>query len=156
MNGRSNHAYADQMQDDKSKEDKAFESADKAFGSKAATSPMASLFAKPFKVPAIQEHTKKRVVQNHTEAPAQQSSGSGGDVNSILKMMTSTYAFEPLSKIAATPRTEIDVQQPNKQHIYAGLPPMMDSLSRRKYCHMNIELIIRPLNYLFTSIHLQI
>lgn len=131
MNGRGNHVYADQM--DKCKEEKPFESVDKPFGSKAATSPMASLFAKPFKVPAIQEHTKKRVVQIHTEAPAQQLPGSGGDVNSILKMMTST--FEPLSQIAATPRTEIEVQQSNKQHVYAGLSQMFPPC---KCCHSHL------------------
>lgn len=54
-------------------------------------------------------------------APPSTPSG-GGDVESILKMMTSTMA--PLSKIAATPRTELEVQQPSKQHVYAELPPL--------------------------------
>lgn len=54
-------------------------------------------------------------------APPSTPSG-GGDVESILKMMTSFTA--PLSKIAATPRTELEVQQPSKQHVYAELPPL--------------------------------
>lgn len=117
MNGR-NHTYPDQNED-KCKDEKPFENVEKPFNTKNASSPM-DLFAKPFKVPASQEHSKKRPT-NHMDmsiAPA----GSGGDVSDILKMMTASV--EPLSKIAATPRTEIEVQQPNKQHIYAGLPPI--------------------------------
>lgn len=77
----------------------------------------APVFAKPFKVPHQQDPiSKTRSNSNHTE-PIE----GGRDVESILKMMTST--LEPLTKIAATPRTEIEVQQPNKPYVYANLPP---------------------------------
>lgn len=47
---------------------------------------------------------------------------SGGDVEIILKMMTSMV--DPLSKIAATPRTDLAEVQPQKQHKYVELPPL--------------------------------
>lgn len=49
--------------------------------------------------------------------------GPGQNVESILKMMTTNY-LAPVSKIAATPRTEVAEQQPSKQHVYAELPPL--------------------------------
>lgn len=63
---------------------------------------------------------------------------SGGDVESILKMMTSTMA--PLTKIAATPRTEVEVQQPSKQHVYAELPPLFKPPSKPGMSHKPIQI----------------
>lgn len=79
------------------------------------------LFAKPFKVPPQHDtHIKSRSMANHIETPSTPTDG-GRDVESILKMMTST--LEPLTKIAATPRTEIEDKQPNRSYVYANLPP---------------------------------
>lgn len=79
------------------------------------------LFAKPFKVPPHHDtHLKSRSMANHIETPSTPTDG-GRDVESILKMMTST--LEPLTKIAATPRTEIEDKQPNRSYVYANLPP---------------------------------
>lgn len=44
------------------------------------------------------------------------------DVESILKMMTSTV--DPLSQIAATPRNEIIEMVSQRQHKYVDLPPL--------------------------------
>lgn len=81
------------------------------------------VFAKPFKIPTQPDHliTKGRV-QNTLDHSSSHTDG-GKDVESILKMMTST--LEPLTKIAATPRTDIDVQTPNKPYVYANLPPLL-------------------------------
>ncbi|XP_055308289.1 AF4/FMR2 family member lilli-like isoform X2 [Sitodiplosis mosellana] len=80
------------------------------------------LFAKPFKVPPHHDtsHSKNRSMPNHVDTPSTPTDG-GRDVESILKMMTSTLA--PLTKIAATPRTEIEDKQPNRSYVYANLPP---------------------------------
>lgn len=117
-NGRC-HTYSDKP-DEKFQDDKHHESSQNAlpFMQPILSTP---LFAKPFKIPAHHDQHLKTRTKNHTEQPST-TTGSGGDVNSILKMMTSTY--EPLSKLAATPRTEIEDQQPKKQHVYAGLPPL--------------------------------
>lgn len=83
------------------------------------------VFAKPFKIPSQPEYiVSKNRSQNCTDHPTSHNDG-GKDVESILKMMTST--LEPLTKIAATPRTDIDVQTPNKPHVYAHLPPLLRS-----------------------------
>lgn len=78
--------------------------------------------AKPFKVPILNEQPQPKPRSNpkKMEPPSTSTNDGGKDVESILKMMTS--ALEPLTKIAATPRTEIEVQQ-NKSHVYANLPP---------------------------------
>lgn len=81
------------------------------------------VFAKPFKIPSQPDHLiAKNRLQNITDHSSSHNDG-GKDVESILKMMTST--LEPLTKIAATPRTDIDVQTPNKPHVYANLPPLL-------------------------------
>lgn len=81
------------------------------------------VFAKPFKIPSQPDHLiAKSRAQNINDHSSSHNDG-GKDVESILKMMTST--LEPLTKIAATPRTDIDVQTSNKPHVYANLPPMM-------------------------------
>lgn len=84
----------------------------------------APVFAKPFKIPPHhdQSQSKVRSVSNQSETQLLPSDGNR-DVESILKMMTST--LEPLTKIAATPRTEIEVQQPNRSYVYANLPPFL-------------------------------
>lgn len=81
------------------------------------------LFAKPFKLPPHHDslHLKNRPIPNQGELTPSTPTDGGRDVESILKMMTST--LEPLTKIAATPRTEIEDKQPNKSHVYANLPP---------------------------------
>lgn len=76
---------------------------------------------KQFKVPLHHDQSLSKTRSNSNTNESQPTSNDGGkDVESILKMMTST--LEPLTKIAATPRTEIEVQQSNKSHVYA-LPP---------------------------------
>lgn len=81
------------------------------------------VFVKPFKIPTQPDHSmSKNRIQNTTDHSSSQNDG-GKDVESILKMMTST--LEPLTKIAATPRTDIDVQTPNKPYVYANLPPLL-------------------------------
>lgn len=94
-----------------------------------------SLFPKPFKVPTHHDksHPVVRPISNHI-APSTPTE-TGENVENILKMMTSTLSVEPLSKIAATPRNELEVQQPSRNHIYAtGLPPMFrGSLNQRKF-----------------------
>lgn len=112
-NGRC-HPFLDKP-DEKFQDDKNHETSQNALPL------LPPLFAKPFKIPVHHDQHSKTRTKNHTEQPSTTTS-SGGDVSSILKMMTSTY--EPLSKIAATPRTEIEDQQPKKQHVYAGLPPL--------------------------------
>lgn len=88
-----------------------------------------SMFTKPFKVPMHHDkaHSVPRPITNHV-APSTPTGTN--DVEDILKMMK-TFS-EPLSKLAATPRVELEVQQPSKNHIYAtGLPifrgPMIQS-----------------------------
>lgn len=99
-------------------ESKSPESVDKLFQMPA--------LVKSFKVPLhhdqlqLQSQPKARAVPSHLELKPPAGDG-GKDVESILKMMTST--LEPLTKIAATPRTEIEVQQPKKAYVYANLPP---------------------------------
>lgn len=68
-----------------------------------------------FAKPAKPEH------QPNILAPSTPSSG-GGDIDRILKMMTSLV--DPLSGIAATPRNEIAELHPPKQHKYAEMPPL--------------------------------
>lgn len=81
------------------------------------------VFAKPFKIPTQPDHqVSKNRLQSTSDHPSSHNDG-GKDVESILKMMTST--LEPLTKIAATPRTDIDVQTPNKPYVYANLPPLL-------------------------------
>lgn len=81
------------------------------------------VFVKPFKIPTQPDHSmSKNRIQTTTDHSSSQNDG-GKDVESILKMMTST--LEPLTKIAATPRTDIDVQTPNKPYVYANLPPLL-------------------------------
>lgn len=60
---------------------------------------------------------------------------TGQKIENILKMMTSTAALPIIGGIGATPRTEIEDQQPNKSHVYAELPSScFKTLSkRRKY-----------------------
>lgn len=84
------------------------------------------VFAKPFKVPLNHDQINCKLRSTKSENSTTHSDG-GRDVESILKMMTST--LEPLTKIAATPRTEIEVHQPNKSYIYANLPPFSRSTS---------------------------
>lgn len=79
------------------------------------------VFTKPFKIPTQPDQLISNRLQNTTDHSSSHNDG-GKDVESILKMMTST--LEPLTKIAATPRTDIDVQTPNKPHVYANLPPL--------------------------------
>lgn len=81
------------------------------------------VFAKPFKVPAQLDPQISKSRPTNTIEPTSSRSDGGKDVESILKMMTST--LEPLTKIAATPRTDIDVQTPNKSYVYANLPPLL-------------------------------
>lgn len=83
------------------------------------------VFAKPFKIPSQPDYQiSKNRPMNLSERTSTSSHADGGkDVESILKMMTST--LEPLTKIAATPRTDIDVQTPNKSYVYANLPPLL-------------------------------
>lgn len=81
------------------------------------------VFAKPFKIPVQPDHLLPKIrPTNHIDHSSSHNDG-GKDVESILKMMTSTC--EPLTKIAATPRTDIDVQTPKKPHVYANLPPLL-------------------------------
>lgn len=80
------------------------------------------VFAKPFKIPSIYEQCNQKLRSTKSDHSTARTEG-GRDVESILKLMTST--LEPLTKIAATPRTEIEVHQPNKSHIYANLPPFL-------------------------------
>lgn len=97
-----------------------------------------TLFSKPFKPPPQQHHDKQtsssagRPILNHI-APSSTPTGAGENVENILRMMKTSFV-EPLSKIAATPRTELDVQTPNKNHVYAGLPPLFRGASgQRKF-----------------------
>lgn len=87
----------------------------------------APVFAKPFKVPLQQDIISKTKLTTNQMEPPSPSPDGGKDVESILKMMTST--LEPLTKIAATPRTEIEIQQPNKPYVYANLPPFFKTIS---------------------------
>lgn len=81
------------------------------------------LFQKPRKLPPTEP----------LEPPASPFPNAGGDIENILKLMTSS-TMTPLSKIGATPRTEIEVQQPNKAHVYAELPPpYLKQNKRREY-----------------------
>lgn len=76
-----------------------------------------------FRIPSQPDHQISKIrPPNPTDHSASHNDG-GKDVESILKMMTST--LEPLTKIAATPRTDIDVQTPNKPYVYANLPPLL-------------------------------
>lgn len=95
------------------------------------------VFAKPFKVPSNQDQsqTKTRPSSNHAAATSQ--NDGGRDVESILKMMTST--LEPLTKIAATPRTEVEVQQPNKPYVYAIIPPFLRPPVNCSKCEYSIK-----------------
>lgn len=56
------------------------------------------------------------------------------NIENILKMMTSSSALPIIDGIGATPRTEIEVQQPNKSHVYAELPlsSCFKTLSKRR------------------------
>lgn len=96
-----------------SNNDKSVEIIDKGF--------QAPVFAKPFKVPQQHDPNSKIRCNSNQNEPSSLPTEGGRDVESILKLMTST--LEPLTKIAATPRTEIEVQQPNKPYVYANLPP---------------------------------
>lgn len=113
-NGRR-HAQIDRSNEKiQENSDKPLDSVDKGFSK--------PLFARPLKVPPHHDssHSKIRSMPNNVETPSTPTDG-GRDVESILKMMTST--LEPLTKIAATPRTEIEDKQPNKSYVYANLPP---------------------------------
>lgn len=95
-----------------------------------------SLFPKPFKVPVHQDkaHPVPRPITNHIE-PITPSVETGDNVESILKLMTAPLGVAPLEEIAATPRTELEVQHSNKKHVYAmpGLPTMSRAfLNQRK------------------------
>lgn len=83
-----------------------------------------SLFSKPTKLPP---HDQLEPLQSlMPESPGlMQPPETPTKVEEILKMMTKQLVGPPLSKIAATPRTEIEVQQPNKKHVYAELPPQL-------------------------------
>lgn len=81
------------------------------------------VFAKPFKIPTQPDHSSSKNRQTNVIDYTPSNNHGGKDVESILKMMTST--LEPLTKIAATPRTDIDVQTPNKPYVYANLPPLL-------------------------------
>lgn len=96
--------------------EKSFESMEKVF--------QMPVFAKPFQVPSHHDqiNSKAKLVSISSEKTTTPTDG-GKDVESILKMMTST--LEPLTEIAATPRTEIEVHHPNKPHIYPSLPPFI-------------------------------
>lgn len=81
------------------------------------------VFAKPFKIPSQPDHHSFKNRPSNTMDFSTSHNHGGKDVESILKMMTST--LEPLTKIAATPRTDIDVQTPKKPYVYANLPPLL-------------------------------
>lgn len=81
------------------------------------------VFAKPFKIPAQLDQSLSKGGRNISSHVDNTHNDGGKDVESILKMMTSTH--EPLTEIAATPRTEIEVQTHNKSHVYANLPPFL-------------------------------
>lgn len=117
-----------------SNNDKSVENTDKVF--------QIPVFAKPFKVPHQHDPiSKPRSNSNHIE-PSSLPTEGGRDVESILKMMTST--LEPLTKIAATPRTEIEVQQPNKPYVYANLPPFFKPpISNSSECNFNVMRLIQ-------------
>lgn len=110
----------------------------------------APVFAKPFKVPLQHDLNPKNRCNSNQIEPSSLPTEGGRDVESILKLMTST--LEPLTKIAATPRTEIEVQQPNKPYVYANLPPFfkppMNNSSKFKF------LLIRKRMQLFIICYL--
>lgn len=92
-----------------------------------------SMFSKPFKVPMHHDkaHSVPRPISNHV-APSTPS-GTGENIEDILKIMKSTFV-EPLSKLAATPRVELEVQQPSKNHIYAtGLPIFRNPMTQSEF-----------------------
>lgn len=86
-----------------------------------------SLFSKPTKLTLHDQLDPLQSLMPMPELPnLAQPPETPTKVEEILKMMTKQLVEgPPLSKIAATPRTEIEVQQPNKKHVYAELPPSM-------------------------------
>lgn len=86
-----------------------------------------SLFSKPSKLPPQDQLDPLQSLMPMPELPSMgQPPETPTKVEEILKMMTKQLVEgPPLSKIAATPRTEIEVQQPNKKHVYAELPPSL-------------------------------
>lgn len=93
-----------------------------------------SLFSKPFKVPMHHDkvHSAPRPILNHVAPSTPTGVGTGENVEDILKMMK-TFS-EPLSKLAATPRVELEVQQPSKNHIYAtGLPIFRGPINQSEF-----------------------
>lgn len=127
-----------------------------------ANSNPSSLFSKPTKLPPndqlepLQSLMPMPQLPSLTQPPATPTSAVGGDIESILKIMTSSLA--PLSKIAATPRTEVEVQQPNKQHVYAELPPSLfkPPMKPRKFYLLNSLSLSRSLNCLFAFIYVHL
>lgn len=81
------------------------------------------LFPKPLKLPPHHDSHLHSAKIRPIPEPITPDTPTGGaeDIESILKMMKSSV-MTPLDKIAATPRTEMEVQQPNKPLVYAGLP----------------------------------
>lgn len=75
------------------------------------------------RVPSFTKPTKsshEAIPGNHPPPPPPPSTPK--DVESILKMMTSTV--DPLSQIAATPRNEIIEMHSQRQHKYVDFPPL--------------------------------
>lgn len=98
-----------------------------------------SMFSKPFKVPMHHDkaHSAPRPISNHVAPPTPTGTGQN-EVEDILKMMKTTFV-EPLSKLAATPRVELEVQQPSKNHIYAtGLPMFRGPMNQSEFLRISI------------------
>lgn len=96
--------------------------------SSSASANPSSLFSKPTKLPPHDQLDPMQSLMPMPELPsmAQPMPETPTKVEEILKMMTKQLVEgPPLSKIAATPRTEIEVQTPNKKHVYAELPPSL-------------------------------
>lgn len=87
------------------------------------------LFQMPRKLPpeTTASTTSSAINDNEFVAPlppnATPNSAVGGDIQHILNYMKFELSTAPLTKIAATPRTEIEAPQTNKKHVYAELPP---------------------------------
>lgn len=104
-------------------------------GRSAPTNP-SSLFSKPTKLPPHDQLDPMQSLMPMPELPSMaQPPETPTKVEEILKMMTKQLVEgPPLSKIAATPRTEIEVQQPNKKHVYAELPSLFKPPLKPRKC----------------------
>lgn len=79
-------------------------------------------FAQPTKLDGPPSHHLNQLPPPPTIRSSTASNVGPSHIDSILKMMTSKV--DPLSAIAATPRTEVIEHHPVRAHKYIGLPPL--------------------------------